>query len=379
MIVNHKLCIWMNIPSHHQSGFFNALSNSDNIDLEVRYFNSISGQRSAEGWSKSHKYRSFEQCVDGIVNSEGILETVTDAHDRIHIISANFNPELVIYFCEHKIKWCHWSEMPGIRLAELLSYNMSLYRLLNPLMLLLKRKEGQQISRYALGAFGQGFLAQHAFRMMGVPSRKTANLFYVPAPLPVLEPSSEVKDFAQGRRIFLSVAALCKRKGIDVLLKSFAQLSTDDWCIVLCGLDKAEGVYQRLAQSLGIQAQVLFLGAHPVDRIAEVYVASDVFVLPSRFDGWGAVLNEAASVSLPLIGTDLCGAAWHVIQPNVNGYRVKSDSVSLLKKAMQNYVEKPALIATHGKQSKEIFFGEFTPKKNVQRICKTLASWAVNK
>ncbi|MGK0271158.1 MAG: glycosyltransferase involved in cell wall biosynthesis [Cocleimonas sp.] len=379
MLGKHKLCIWMNIPSHHQSGFFDALFLADNVSIEVRYFHAILGERSQEGWSSSYEYREFEKCIQGIEHPEEMLKTVPDANERIHLISASFSPELVSYFCEHKIKWCHWSEMPGIRLVELLNYKMSIFRLLNPLMLLLKCKEGQRISQFAVGAFGQGILAQRSFRCMGVPKQKLANLFYVPIPLIQRDAALSVNDFSKGRRVFLSVAALCKRKGIDILLKSFAQLRTKDWCLVLCGLDKADGVYQKLTQSLGIQDQVLFLGAYPVDRIAEVYVASDVFILPSRFDGWGAVLNEAASVGLPLIGTDLCGASWHVIKPGLNGFRVSADSVKLLKKAMQNYVDNSELIAVHGKHSKEVFFNEFTPQKNVERICEAIASWTAKK
>lgn len=372
-----KLCIWMNIPSHHQSGFFEALSNVDNLDLEVRYFHAISGQRSAEGWSKSYNYSEFEQCVDITDTPEGMLKTVPGANERIHIISANFKPELVSYFCENEFKWCHWSEMPGIRLAELLNYNMSFFRLLNPLMLLLKRKEGQRITRFAVGAFGQGVLAQRSFLWMGVPKQKLANLFYAPIPLAKRDAAASIKEFAKNRRVFLSVSALCKRKGIDILLKSFAQLRTKDWCLVLCGLDKADGEYQKLTQSLGIQDQVLFLGAYPVDRIVEVYVASDVFILPSRFDGWGAVLNEAASVSLPLISTDLCGAAWHVIQPSENGYIVKAGSVYSLNKAMKHYVNEPELVAIHGKLSKSILLEEFTPEKNASRLVESLKNWSL--
>lgn len=373
-----KICIWMDIPSHHQSGFFDALYSDENISIEVRYFKEISEKRSSEGWSSSYEYREFEKCMQGIETPEKMLETVVDANERIHLISANFNPELVSYFCERKLKWCHWSEMPGIRLAELLNYKMSIFRLLNPIMLLLKQKEGQQISRSAVGAFGQGILAQRSFRWMGIPKKMITNLFYVPPPLPLLNPAVSVREFAQGRRIFLSVAALCKRKGIDILLKSFAQLRDNDWCLVLCGLDKTDEVYKKMARSLGIYDQVLFMGAYPAERIAEIYIASDVFILPSRFDGWGAVLNEAASVGLPLIATELCGAAWHVVQPGMNGYRVRAGSVNSLNEAMQNYVDEPARIAVHGKRSKKIFFEEFTPKKNVERLIQGLEKMEIN-
>ncbi|MDW1821126.1 glycosyltransferase family 4 protein [Vibrio sp. Vb1018] len=365
---SYKICIWMNIPSHHQSGFFRSLEEHDNISIEVRYFQERSKNRTAEGWNSEYIYKNYEKCVNKQITPEQMLATVPDARERIHIISSSFSPELVRYFCNNSIQWIHWSEMPGIRLAELLNFRMPVFRFLYPLMLLMKRKEGSRISRHAIGAFSQGKLARFAFTLMGVKHKKIFDLYYVPEPLPNLTPALSIKEFAQGRRVLLCVSALCRRKGIDILLKSFTNVANRDWCLVLCGLDKANGQYQRLANSLGIGDKVLFTGAYPIDSIAEVYKASDVFVLPSRFDGWGAVLNEAASIGLPIIGTDLSGAALHIIKNDFNGYCVKAGSVRSLSKALLNYVEHPKLIEVHGNNSKLHFSKEFTPKENVQRL-----------
>lgn len=369
----HFICIWMNRQTHYQSALFEAMNKRADVDLQVRYFKGVLLNRINEGWAPDTNYMKYERSVESCLSISESLATVPDWRNRIHILSSNFSQELVKLFCLEEVKWVHWSEMPGFRLAELLGYRMNLFSLLNPLMCLLKRNEGALIRNHALYAMGQGILARKAFRMMGIPNKKIVDLYYTPAPLDGKEPSTQILEFASGRKVFLTVAALDKRKGIDVLLKAFSKLATNNWCLVLCGMDKSKGQYEQLTKRLGISNQVLFLGAYPVHRISEVYLASDVFVLPSRFDGWGAVLNEAASVGMPLVATEMCGAAWHLINPDKNGYRARTGSVRSLTKMLRQYLTKPELIKVHGQQSKLLFEEEFTPEKNAQRLISNLS------
>ena len=55
------------------------------------------------------------------------------------------------------------------------------------------------------------------------------------------------------------------------------------------------------------------------------YKAADFFVLPTREDVWGLVINEAMACGLPVITTDRCGAGLELIQNSKNGYIVKTD------------------------------------------------------
>ncbi|MDF7806285.1 glycosyltransferase family 4 protein [Pontiellaceae bacterium B12219] len=371
----NKICVWMNIPSHYQSAFYSALAARDDVDLKVVYLNGASADRAAEGWKNEHDTQDFECFAEPNGPPEVWLEMVPDWRERIHLCCGYFSIDLLDYFSRNNAQWCHWSEMPGIRLAELLGFRMLLFRFLNPLMLMAKHSEGRRIKEFALGAFGQGVLADRAFQKMGVPAEKIADLFYTPNGMKKAEPCGQILSFAKGRKIFLAVGALCPRKGIDILLKAYARLKTNDWCLVLCGLDKSDGLYENLVKKLGVQEQVLFLGAYPVERISEVYCAADVFVLASRFDGWGAVLNEAASLGLPMIGTDLCGGSWHVIDDGRTGFRVRADSVSSLRAAMKKYIEQPELTETQGNAARVHFEESFTPVRNAERLIKALTMW----
>jgi glycosyltransferase involved in cell wall biosynthesis len=366
----------MNLPSHYQSAFFRALDARDEVDLKVCYLCGASRERAEEGWNGAPVYEGYECGVEGISDPLDMVRNVPDWRERIHVICSHFSPGLIQLFCASSVAWCHWSEMSGIHLAEVLDYRVGLFRLLNPLMFACKRREGRIIRKNALGAWGQGVLARRALGRMGVPRGMISDLYYAPEAVPEQEPSRQILDFAAGRRVFLAVGILCRRKGSDLILKALADVKAEDWCLVFCGLDRSDGACQALAGRLGISDQVLFLGACPAERIGAVYAAADVFVLPSRFDGWGAVLNEAASVGLPLIGSDLCGASWHLIADGENGFRIRAGSVRKWVGAMRFYIENPAQIRVHGAASKQRFFAEFTPEKNAERLVCALKEWS---
>jgi glycosyltransferase involved in cell wall biosynthesis len=368
----------MNIPSHYQSVFFAALDQREDVDLKVIYFQGASSHRAAEGWSSDYALKSYETIGSGEVSVTALSDLLEDWEQRIHVISGYFSSALIDLFCSHAVGWCHWSETPGIHLADVLKFNVPLFRILNPFMLRAKYKEGRRIRKHALGAFGQGDLARRSFRLMGVPDRMIADLFYSPSGLMPADPAERVTDFAAGRTVFVAVGALCRRKGIDVLLKAMASLDEEQACLVICGLDRADGTYQRLTEQLEMKSRVLFLGAWPIERIAEVYCASDVFILPSRFDGWGVVLNEAASLGMPLIGTDLCGGSHHVIVEGKNGCRVRAGSVASLGAAMKKYAGNPERIEQEGEVSKARFDTFFRPEKNAARMVAALLDWGAH-
>ena len=134
------------------------------------------------------------------------------------------------------------------------------------------------------------------------------------------------------------MGSLNQRKAIDVLLKAVSNLD-NNWGLILVGKDSDEDYYQEMAKDLKIDEKVLFTGAINIKDINQYLSFSDVFILPSRFDGWGAVLNEAASLGMPLISTHECGGAHHLINNNENGYRVKANSVQELYIAMNKYIQ----------------------------------------
>lgn len=349
------------MPSHHQSAFFHALRQHKNIDLLVRYYGKVSPERIQQGW----------QCPKDLPNGEmtikptlAALSTVPDWQERIHIIEGRdgFRRQLIQYFSEQRIDWIHWGERGARRWSLIFRYPFWCWY-------------GKKVAKYAVGAFAIGDLAANDFRSWGIPDRKIAFLPYAVAPLSAsVEPDEKIIHFADGKKVFLYCGDLAPHKGIDVLLKAFARLDCQHWVLVLVGPDRMDGTYHALAQELGIESQTYFRGVLPAHLVATAMTTANVFILPSQFDGWGVVLNEAASLSKALISTTACGAAHHLISRHLNGYRVQANDCRALATAMESYVRNPTLANDHGRYSREIFQA-FSPEVNAERLVNALRLW----
>ncbi|MGR8932644.1 MAG: glycosyltransferase family 4 protein, partial [Gammaproteobacteria bacterium] len=316
-----KIVIWMNMPSHHQSAFFQSLREHDGIDLLVRYYGRVTSERLQMGWQQPKSLPEGEMTVMPKLQA---LETVPDWRQRIHIIEGreSFRRELTRRFCAARVPWVHWGERGARRWTIVFRYPFWCWY-------------GRQVAKYALGALAIGSLASKDFLRWGIPARKIAFLPYSVAPLRAdVDPDDRIERFAAGRKIFLYCGELARHKGIDVLLRAFASLQDDGWVLVLVGPDRSGGKYLALAKRLGIERKILFRGTLSSERIATAMIQANVLVLPSRYDGWGVVLNEAASLGKALIGTTACGAAHHLIQPGINGYRIASNDPQALAIAM---------------------------------------------
>ena len=105
----------------------------------------------------------------------------------------------------------------------------------------------------------------------------------------------------------LSVGAVVPRKGFDVLIAALATLADLPWRLTIAG-DRTRD--RRPAAQLdadiarhGLAGRVDVLGALPADRLAALYAGADLFVLASRFEGYGMAFAEAMAHGLPVIGT----------------------------------------------------------------------------
>ena len=129
----------------------------------------------------------------------------------------------------------------------------------------------------------------------------------------------------------LAIGQFIHRKGFDVLLKAAASLP-EIAGIYLVGGEPTEE-YLQLKQELGLD-RVHFLGFQSKQTLVKFYKAADVFVLPTREDIWGLVINEAMAYGLPVITTDRCVAGLELVENGVNGYIVSVGSVEDLGEKM---------------------------------------------
>lgn len=138
----------------------------------------------------------------------------------------------------------------------------------------------------------------------GVPSSKIIPFAYFLSAMPSSDLGNSVAKFPQ----FAFVGNLIRRKGVDILLAAMRQLADREWLLHIIG----GGPERRHLQSMvdrSIAPKVSWLGVQAGREAFGVMRKSDCVIVPSRFDGWGAVVSEALQQGTPVICSDSCGSS----------------------------------------------------------------------
>ncbi|BCO30238.1 glycosyl transferase family 1 [Thiohalobacter sp. COW1] len=124
-------------------------------------------------------------------------------------------------------------------------------------------------------------------------------------------------------QVLVTVGGLCERKGFHRVIEQLPQLRErfPGLRYLVVGGPSAEGDWSdRLraqVATLGLEAQVQFLGSLPPEQLKGVLSAADVFVLATRNEGWANVILEAMACGLPVVATDVGGNAEVVNAPEL--------------------------------------------------------------
>jgi glycosyltransferase involved in cell wall biosynthesis len=147
----------------------------------------------------------------------------------------------------------------------------------------------------------------------------------------------------------LCVSRLSREKGVDLLVRAFAGVTGE---LVVIGDGPQEDEVRRLAGP-----NVRFLGRLRRDELPRWYAAADAFALASRSETWGMALSEAATAGLPLVVSEAVGAAYDLVEPGVNGFRVPIDDEERLREALARIAEDEPFRARAGVRSRELAAG----------------------
>ena len=139
----------------------------------------------------------------------------------------------------------------------------------------------------------------------------------------------------------VTIGQFIHRKGFDVLLDAWKDVPQPAQLVLVGGGDLEEE-YRRQIRDLNLK-NVYLVGFVAKEKVFQYYHASDLFVLPTREDIWGLVINESMASGLPVIGTDRCVAAVELIENGVNGYVTAVGDVPALAEAMTKILTDPAL------------------------------------
>lgn len=172
----------------------------------------------------------------------------------------------------------------------------------------------------------------------------------------------------------LCCGQMIQRKGIDLLLQAFSQViqSGLQARLLLVGREAdLPQMMQPLPES--VKQQIEFAGFQAPDNLPRFFQQADIFVLPSRYDGWGVVVNQALGAGLPIICSDAVGAAFDLVQPGVNGCIVPSADATALTQALIQVLQQPDWLQA-ASQASLVQARNWTPAHGAQRWLNVLKS-----
>ena len=154
---------------------------------------------------------------------------------------------------------------------------------------------------------------------------------------------STVPRSRDGTVALLTVGSLVPRKGYDVLIEALATLIDLPWCLTIVGDARDPATAEQVRMLIDrhkLGPRTSLLGAVTASRLAELYPRYDLFVLPSRYEGFGMAYAEAIAHGLPVIGTT-AGAIPETV-PETAGILVPPGDVPALAAALRRLIESPS-------------------------------------
>jgi glycosyltransferase involved in cell wall biosynthesis len=186
-----------------------------------------------------------------------------------------------------------------------------------------------------------------------VTSRQTAeglrSYGVAPERVSVVEPGTDRAPLARGSSggdvEMLCVATLTPRKGHEILIDALATIPNLRWRLTCVGSvsrdpQTSARVYARVRTS-GWTERVVFAGEVEADAVSSYYERSDVFVLPTLYEGYGMAVAEALARGIPVVST-ACGAIPDLVG-NQAGIVVAPGDVPALAAALRRVVSDPVL------------------------------------
>jgi UDP-glucose:(heptosyl)LPS alpha-1,3-glucosyltransferase len=125
--------------------------------------------------------------------------------------------------------------------------------------------------------------------------------------------------------IILFVSMNFDIKGLDAVMQSVARLKlrneVEQFKLLVVGKGN-EKYYRQLSHDLGIQDEVVFSGVVGKETLEHIYLASDIYVMLSKFDTFGLVILEAMAASLPVVVSGNVGAK-DLITQGIDGFVIE--------------------------------------------------------
>jgi glycosyltransferase involved in cell wall biosynthesis len=335
-----KLSFVTIVPSPYQRDLFGALAKRDEIELSVYY---LEASVPESPWPEKD-LRPFEKILPGFSVTFGNVRAHMNwplpdfAEADVVVLSSysSFTGQLLMRSKLRGRRWLYWGEQ--MRPQRALKHIVQT-RLAAPLA-------------KATGIVAIGSAADRDYRNRfphvehhSIPYHCDLTKFMS------IQRNSDV----QSPMTFLFCGQMIERKAVDVLLLAFDRLISIgmEARLLLVGREAELPTFMELVGAK-TKAKIQYEGFQAPESLPRYFAQADVFVLPSRHDGWGVVVNQALAAGLPIVVSNAVGAGLDYVEDGTNGVRVAAGSVDELYKAMKSLIANPGMAREWGVNSRDL-------------------------
>lgn len=349
------------MPSPYTRDLLEALASHPRIRLQVRYMemqapDTYWGDVDLPSHSQVLPGRWFGVAGARVHFNPTVLRSFRQTAPDLVIVGgyASATCQLAMaWLTARRIPWIFHGELPGVQ-NEITA--LSAPRLLAQ----------RPVAWWASGVAAVGSKAASEYQRLTSGRCPVHNIPYYCAVEPFRQAKLAAPAHSRGVH-FLYCGQLITRKGVDLLVRTFIRIAADDpdTRLTLVG----EGpLREQLGQMVpsGLGHRVRFAGFQQPPELPRLFAEADVFILPSRHDGWGVVVNQALAAGLPIIASNAVGAAADLVHPGRNGFTFPAGDDEALFQAMRAFVQRPELVAKFGAESFRCGEG-LTPERGAER------------
>ncbi len=357
-----RVAVITEIPTPYRQPVFDLLKLSKEIDVHFFFLNESQKDRYWKLSVKDHHsttvLKGWQICVEGyhtIHLNFGVSNALIKPGFDLFVIGGYAQPAL------WRVLWHCWkTHTPYMMITEshLGKRRSGLVRALKSHFV--RKVYSRSCANLVMGAQAKEYVSQYG--------ASPSNIFMFPNTIDGPSYSKQVDSERQNMvvlkqewgvsegKVILFVGALHRRKGVDLLIESFASLRQNlrDVSLVVVGRGQLEYELKERVRKLNLEKAVVFAGFVQPEDLPKVYACADLFVLPSLEEPFGAVVCEAMAAGLPIIVSDAVGAAKDFVKPNENGMIVPQGSLSSLTSALLELLKDQTKMRGMGQRSKEI-------------------------
>lgn len=344
----YRLAILASHPIQYQAPFYKELAKYSEIDLKVFYCSDL-GLRSYKDKEFGKEIKWDIPLLDGY-DSE-FLQNISPIPD-LSTFFGLINPGIITKLRREKydaVLVHGWAVLTNLFISISSFYHRVPIILRSETNLLSKMPLWKKSFKYlvlrslfkSVSAFlAIGTLNKEFYKSYGVPEEKiflapyTVNNEFFGLKAKELIPKKNLLKQELGIPLSIPVVLfsgkLVDRKCPMDLLRAFEVVIKDiNAALVFVGEGLLRNNLENYTKEKGIK-NVYFTGFKNQNEISNYYVIADVLVLPSSFEPWGLVVNEAMCFGLPIIVSDQVGAGADLVKDNVNGFVYECGNITML-------------------------------------------------